>query len=382
MLAFITSYVTMSLTDYTYDTSGRLIRENLTETYNDFTSVSRDILYLYDESGIVGAVQTYNSTTETFYFDRNIKGDVIGIYNASGTQIAKYSYDAWGNCTTKTLVANSFIAYNPIRYRGYYYDRETRLYYLNARYYDPSWRRFISPDHVSSLNPSAVNGLNLYSYANNNPVSIAYSNSRVAICNNGGMVSSIGLSINEKTEFGGRVDEPLSPRNLPSVPGWIDTVSTAIDHSFSIINPLRTAYYIATHPNLWNLMRLDGVTELPGTLSKVATGIGWGLGIIGGAIEGYKKYASGASVISSIVGGLINAGISIGGMYAATKLASLAIGAMVAAGATGGIVVVGGAIVAIIAGVAINHLFTKAEIGGNTLEGHLNNLADWLIFWD
>ena len=51
-----------------------------------------DILYLYDESGIVGAVQTYNTTTEIFYFDRNIKGDVIGIYNASGTQIAKYSY--------------------------------------------------------------------------------------------------------------------------------------------------------------------------------------------------------------------------------------------------------------------------------------------------
>lgn len=75
------SYVTMSLTDYTYDTSGRLIRENLTETYNDFTSVTRDILYLYDESGIVGAIQKYNSTTETFYFDRSIKGDVIGIYN-------------------------------------------------------------------------------------------------------------------------------------------------------------------------------------------------------------------------------------------------------------------------------------------------------------
>ena len=55
---------------------------------------------------------------------------------------------------------------------------------------------------------------------------------------------------------------------------------------------------------------------------------------------------------------------------------------MVTAGATGVIVVVGSAIVAIISGVAINHLFTKAEIGGNTLEGHLNNLEDWLIFWD
>ena len=68
-----------------------------------------DILYLYDESGIIGAIQKYNSKEETFYFDRNIKGDVIGIYNASGTQIAKYSYDAWGKCTPKTLVSNILI---------------------------------------------------------------------------------------------------------------------------------------------------------------------------------------------------------------------------------------------------------------------------------
>ena len=146
-----------------------------------------DVLYLYDESGIIGAIQKYNSTTETFYFDRNIKGDVIGIYNASGTQIAKYSYDAWGKCTPKTLVSNSFSSYNPIRYRGYYYDRETTLYYLNARYYDPSWRRFISPDHVSSLNPSTANGLNLYSYADNNPINIQYYNTETIVVQHAGM---------------------------------------------------------------------------------------------------------------------------------------------------------------------------------------------------
>ena len=164
------SYVTMSLTDYTYDTSGRLIRENLTETYNDFTSVTRDILYLYDESGIVGAVQTYNSTTETFYFDRNIKGDVIGIYNASGTKIANYSYDSWGNQKVTTYSSNNFSGYNPIRYRGYYFDAESGFYFLNARYYNPAWRRFISPDDTSYLDPETPNGLNLYAYCNNDPV--------------------------------------------------------------------------------------------------------------------------------------------------------------------------------------------------------------------
>ena len=166
-------YVTMSLTNYTYDTSGRLIRENLTETYNDFTSVTRDILYLYDESGIVGAVQTYNTTIETFYFDRNIKGNVIGIYNASGAKIAKVSLHSWGNPKLTTLSSNSFSGYNPIRYRGYCFDEESGFYFLNARYYNPAWRRFISPDDTAYLDPNTPNGLNLYAYCNNDPVNYA-----------------------------------------------------------------------------------------------------------------------------------------------------------------------------------------------------------------
>ena len=132
--------------------------------------VPHKITYIYDESGIVGAVQTYNSTTETFYFDRNIKGDVIGIFNASGTQIAKYSYDAWGNQKVTTYSSNNFSGYNPIRYRGYYFDAESGFYFLNARYYNPTWRRFISPDDTAYLDPDTPSGLNLYAYCDNNPV--------------------------------------------------------------------------------------------------------------------------------------------------------------------------------------------------------------------
>ena len=56
--------------------------------------------------------------------------------------------------------------FNPFRYRGYYYDEDTGLYYLNARYYSPVWRRFISPDDTAYLDPESVNGLNLYAYCN------------------------------------------------------------------------------------------------------------------------------------------------------------------------------------------------------------------------
>ncbi len=68
---------------------------------------------------------------------------------------------------------NGIAAKNPIRYRGYYYDEDTKLYYLNARYYSPEWRRFISPDDTAYLDPESVNGLNLYAYCNNDPVNYA-----------------------------------------------------------------------------------------------------------------------------------------------------------------------------------------------------------------
>ena len=54
--------------------------------------------------------------------------------------------------------------------RGYYYDTETKLYYLKSRYYDPEVGRFISPDSIEYLNPDSINGLNLYAYCSNNPV--------------------------------------------------------------------------------------------------------------------------------------------------------------------------------------------------------------------
>ena len=213
-----------------YDTSGRLIHETCVEkyTYTGGGTSTRDITYLYDESGIIGAIQKYNSKEETFYFDRSIKGDVIGIYNASGAKIAKYSYDAWGKCTPKTLVSNSFSSYNPIRYRGYYYDRETTLYYLNERYYDPSWRRFISPDHVSSLNPSAANGLNLYSYANNNPVNSQYDLSFSNTINSCGETSnSIRLSENSGRTFHNGAFSSIS--NVISALGALSTAFGVFD---------------------------------------------------------------------------------------------------------------------------------------------------------
>ena len=84
--------------------------------------------------------------------------------------------DAWGN--HQVFDANGienksadFIGnINPIRYRGYYFDVETNLYYLNSRYYDPEVGRFISLDAVDYLTPDSIHGLNLFAYCFNNPI--------------------------------------------------------------------------------------------------------------------------------------------------------------------------------------------------------------------
>ena len=96
--------------------------------------------------------------------------------DSNGNVVVKYKYDAWGNHAVlnpdgidnenSTFIGNV----NPFRYRGYYYDTETGLYYLKSRYYDPETGRFITIDDVSYLAPDTINGLNLYVYCLNNPV--------------------------------------------------------------------------------------------------------------------------------------------------------------------------------------------------------------------
>jgi len=89
----------------------------------------------------------------------------------------KCSYDAWGNRTVSGGTAITIDGYsilmsnlNPFYYRGYYYDIETKFYYLQTRYYDPALGRFINPDVLDYLEPETINGVNLYAYCLNNPI--------------------------------------------------------------------------------------------------------------------------------------------------------------------------------------------------------------------
>ncbi len=165
-----TDYLTNSTTTYKYDLCGRLNRETRSMQYSKSATVSKELAYLYDGSEIIGLIYTSEDGTSTYYYDKNIFGDVIAILDNTGNTVVKYKYNAYGNCEYYDSVNVDLAETNPIRYRSYYYDQDTGLYYLQTRYYSPEWRRFISPDSTSYIEPEIPTGLNLYCYCGNDPV--------------------------------------------------------------------------------------------------------------------------------------------------------------------------------------------------------------------
>ncbi len=136
-------------------------------------------VYIYDASGApIGfhyRASTYASGVwDAYWYEKNLHGDVVAVYNAAGTKLVTYNYDAWGDFRLMYYngASSTPVAKNPFRYRGYYYDLDLKLYYLNSRYYDQLTSRFISADDagIITATPTALTDKNLYSYCDNNPV--------------------------------------------------------------------------------------------------------------------------------------------------------------------------------------------------------------------
>ena len=127
------------------------------------------LIYVYDEAGSPIGFK-YRTTGyaigafDSYVFGKNLQGDIVAIYNTSGTAVATYKYDAWGNVISAT---GTMASVNPFRYRGYYYDIETGFYYLRSRYYDPAICRFINADNAISGTGESLQGYNLFSYCFN-----------------------------------------------------------------------------------------------------------------------------------------------------------------------------------------------------------------------
>ena len=128
------------------------------------------IIFLYDENG---APYGMINNGELYYYALNVQGDVVSIVDIGGTEIVKYRYNAWGETVSiKGTGANTIGLFNPIRYRSYYFDAETGLYYVSSRYYDPEVYRFINADAAIGQIGN-VQGTNMFAYCFNNPVNMS-----------------------------------------------------------------------------------------------------------------------------------------------------------------------------------------------------------------
>lgn len=165
---------------YDYNSEGLRTKKTTANGVENYVYFSGDLEYITDENNnlkysfihdndgrYVGFADHTTSTPTVYHYVLNYRGDVIGIKDASGNMVVTYSYDNFGNILTSTgtvTLGNGKLLKeeNPIRYASYYYDIETSLYYVKARYYNAEIGRFTSRDPVFQDN--------LYAYADNNPV--------------------------------------------------------------------------------------------------------------------------------------------------------------------------------------------------------------------
>ncbi|VEI08219.1 RHS repeat-associated core domain-containing protein [Kurthia zopfii] len=185
-LTKVTTLDDQTIASYTYDENGL----RLTKTIGDKTHeyfYNAEVLEMevvkvkdtvteyrsyewsgYTPLGMIIKKQNKSGTFETkaYQFITNHRGDVLSIRDSEDQEVGAYTYDAYGNVLT---VEGDLAKENPIRYAGYYYDEETKNYYLQARYYNPANGAFLAldPHPGDDDEPLSQNG---YTYGDNNPV--------------------------------------------------------------------------------------------------------------------------------------------------------------------------------------------------------------------
>lgn len=164
------------LASYSYDDQGRRISKNINgQITNYHYGDDINVLFETNQAGTITAEYIYDPDGfplvmskggQNYYYTYNMLKEITGLTNAEGTVVASYSYDAWGNILSQS---GSMAEINPVRYKGYRYDDETQLYYLIARYYQPSEGVFLAvdPEGGDTDDPKTQNG---YAYASSNPI--------------------------------------------------------------------------------------------------------------------------------------------------------------------------------------------------------------------
>lgn len=169
---------------YKYNVDGIRISKTINNVETKYYLENNDIVFektgnnmLYYIRSTMDDLIGFKYNDDLYYYVKNIQDDIIGILDSNLNIVANYKYDSWGKIIsitdgTGTDVSenhNHIANINPYRYRSYYYDKETKLYYLNSRYYNPEWCRFINADgHIST--GQGLNSNNMFCYCGNNPI--------------------------------------------------------------------------------------------------------------------------------------------------------------------------------------------------------------------
>ncbi|MCR4879315.1 MAG: RHS repeat-associated core domain-containing protein, partial [Bacteroidales bacterium] len=165
-MAGVRSKKTVGNTEYTYDTLGGLV---VHQHWED----TKDLYFIYDDNNQPYAVFYKNGSGSLYryYYLLNQQGDVVALMNGNHEKVVKYRYDPWGVPTLVSDSTNIRIGEkNPLLYRGYYYDSDTGLYYLQSRYYDPAIGRFINADTFATTDANGFLSCNMFAYCENDPV--------------------------------------------------------------------------------------------------------------------------------------------------------------------------------------------------------------------
>jgi len=136
-------------TRYHYDNAGRVVAES--DTGGAVTAQN-----IWGQKALARKV-----SGSYYYYLYNGHGDVVKVVDGSGNVVNNYSYDEWGNILSKTEGIS-----NPLKYAEEYYDDESGLIYLRARYYDPTTGHFITRDSYEGQINNPLS-LNLYTYVEN-----------------------------------------------------------------------------------------------------------------------------------------------------------------------------------------------------------------------
>ena len=215
-------------------------------------------------------------------------------------------FDAWGN---HLYIMDSEIArINPIRYRGYYWDAELGLFYLQSRYYCPQLRRFISADAFMDT-ATGILGTNMYIYCNNDPVNFidpaGYSPWRAAFAPVGLLFLGAGQLLNQAAETRSH-DLSANAFSENSIMGLLRFLGLEMTEENMVIASvlvftLMEAESLGMQISNFSIDATFDNGVMQGTVSFMAGGSQWSYTFVSGRAGAINAYISGNSWTPPIV---------------------------------------------------------------------------------